>query len=76
MKYRLNTVRPYRAHLSRKDRERLKAEKNAKRAEAHRGHPSPIDPTAGAAPEQFRSNWPDGNPIIEGIARTLSRGLP
>ncbi len=31
-----------------------------------------------AAPEQFPSAFPDAddNPIVEGIARTLSRGLP
>ncbi|MGC2414578.1 MAG: hypothetical protein WA459_18015 [Stellaceae bacterium] len=62
----------YRSHLSKKERDRLKAEKLAKRQERHIGHPSPIDPTAGA-PEQFPSNWPDAPEDFQGIARTLSR---
>ena len=77
MKYRMDAVRPYRAHLSQKERDRLKAEKLAKRRERHVGHESPVDPTAGATQEQFPSAWPgaDENPIVAGIARTLSMGL-
>jgi len=41
----------------------------------HQGKVSPVDPTAGMV-EQFPSAFPSAPPAYDGIARTLSRGLP
>lgn len=55
------------------ERKRAKAARRQerRRPERHLGQPSNFDPTI----DQFPSAWPDAPELLDGVARTLSRGM-
>jgi hypothetical protein len=63
-----------RAELKAERREQRAAEKVERIARGERGPAIDWDATTTGA-EQFPSAYDDGNPIVAGVGRTLSRGL-